>query len=205
LYHGEAFSVSEIANFSGLGKVLRRAKEGNDPGFLDLVAADQKSDKTNKYIVVMLAFSHQPKNLFALTPTVIRCARFDGEFCLQQGQRSSSLKRPCWIILLSLGFSILCVSQSPPSGGWAALFNGKDLSGWKNNGQEKWVVDQGTILCESTANKYGYLTTEKSYREFDLRLKFKGEASGNSGVFRVQRFSALIRNMDLTLKACKLR
>jgi len=131
----------------------------------------------------MLAFSHQPKNLFALTPTVIRCARFDGEFCLQQGQRSSSLKRPCWIILLSLGFSILCVSQSPPSGGWAALFNGKDLSGWKNNGQEKWVVDEGTILCESTANKYGYLTTEKSYREFDLRLKFKGEASGNSGVF----------------------
>jgi hypothetical protein len=75
------------------------------------------------------------------------------------------------------------VSQSPPSSDWAALFNGKDLSGWKNNGQEKWVVDEGTILCESTANKYGYLTTEKSYRDFDLRLKFKGEASGNSGVF----------------------
>ena len=53
----------------------------------------------------------------------------------------------------------------------------------EDNGQEKWVVDEGTILCESTANKYGYLTTEKSYREFDLRLKFKGEASGNSGVF----------------------
>jgi hypothetical protein len=64
-----------------------------------------------------------------------------------------------------------------------ALFNGKDLSGWKNNGQEKWVVDQGTIFCESTANKYGYLTTEKTYRDFDLRLKFKGEAEGNSGVF----------------------
>lgn len=85
------------------------------------------------------------------------------------------MKRACWIILLSLGSSILC--------DWAALFNGKDLSGWKNNGQEKWVVDEGTILCESTANKYGYLTTEKSYRDFDLRLKFKGEASGNSGVF----------------------
>jgi hypothetical protein len=93
------------------------------------------------------------------------------------------LKRACWIIPLSLGSSILCVSQSPPSSDWAALFNGKDLSGWKNNGQEKWVVDQGTILGESTANKYGYLTTEKSYRDFDLRLRFKGEASGNSGVF----------------------
>jgi 3-keto-disaccharide hydrolase len=70
-----------------------------------------------------------------------------------------------------------------PGQGWIALFNGKDLSGWKNNGQEKWVVEQGTILCESAANKYGYLTTEKNYRDFDLRLKFKGEAEGNSGVF----------------------
>ena len=45
------------------------------------------------------------------------------------------------------------------------------------------VVEQGTILCESTANKYGYLTTDKTYRDFTLRLKFKGEAAGNSGVF----------------------
>jgi len=66
---------------------------------------------------------------------------------------------------------------------WTPLFNGTDLAGWKNNGEEKWVAEQGTILCESTANKYGYLTTEKTYRDFDLRLKFKGETSGNCGVF----------------------
>lgn len=82
--------------------------------------------------------------------------------------------------MLLLGFTAVVQSQEH---GWVPLFNGKDLSGWKNNGQEKWVVDQGTILCESTANKYGYLTTEKTYRDFDLRLKFKGEAEGNSGVF----------------------
>ena len=44
-------------------------------------------------------------------------------------------------------------------------------------------VENGTIVCESTANKYGYLTSEKTYRNFDLRLKFKPEAAGNSGVF----------------------
>ncbi|HYT19080.1 MAG TPA: family 16 glycoside hydrolase, partial [Candidatus Polarisedimenticolia bacterium] len=44
-------------------------------------------------------------------------------------------------------------------------------------------MEQGTILCESVANKYGYLTTEKTYRDFNLRLKFRGEAAGNSGVF----------------------
>jgi len=74
-------------------------------------------------------------------------------------------------------------TQAPPEDGWVSLFNGKDLTGWKKNGEEKWVVEQGTILCESTANKYGYLTTEKTYRDFTLRLKFKGEAAGNSGVF----------------------
>lgn len=80
-------------------------------------------------------------------------------------------------------FALVAFSQTPPSTDWVSLFNGKDLSGWKNNGEERWVVDQGTILCESTANKYGYLTTEKTYRDFDLRLKFKPEAKGNSGVF----------------------
>ena len=74
-------------------------------------------------------------------------------------------------------------AQAPPESGWVSLFNGKDLTGWKKNGEEKWVVEEGTILCESTANKYGYLTTEKTYRDFTLRLKFKGEAAGNSGVF----------------------
>jgi hypothetical protein len=73
--------------------------------------------------------------------------------------------------------------QAKPKSRWLPLFNGKDLTGWKKNGDEKWVVEQGTIMCESTANRYGYLTTEKTYRDFDLKLKFKGEAEGNSGLF----------------------
>ena len=83
------------------------------------------------------------------------------------------------------------LAGAPAKAGWVALFNGKDLSGWKNNGDEKWVVEQGTILGESTANKYGYLTTEKTYGDFDLRLKFKGEADGNSGVFLHSRITGI--------------
>jgi len=79
--------------------------------------------------------------------------------------------------------SAAVVALAPAQSAWVSLFNGKDLTGWKKNGEEKWVVEQGTILCESVANKYGYLTTEKAYRDFNLRLKFKGEAAGNSGVF----------------------
>lgn len=85
---------------------------------------------------------------------------------------------------------LVAIAQAPPDG-WVPLFNGTDLTGWKKNGEERWVVEQNTILCESTANKYGYLTTEKSYRDFDLRLKFKGEASGNSGVFFHSRITGI--------------
>src|SRR5947207_14602483 len=74
-------------------------------------------------------------------------------------------------------------AQAPRESSWPPLFNAKDLTGWKKNGDEKWVVEQGTILCESTANKYGYLTTERTYKDFTLRLTFTGEAAGNSGVF----------------------
>jgi hypothetical protein len=76
-------------------------------------------------------------------------------------------------------------------GGWVPLFNGEDLAGWKQNGEENWVVEEKTILCKSAANKYGYLTTEKTYRDFDLRLKFKGEADGNSGVFLHARITGI--------------
>lgn len=81
---------------------------------------------------------------------------------------------------------LVCVVTFPArttSSAWVSLFNGKDLAGWKNNGDEKWTVENATIYCESTANKYGYLTTEKPYKNFDLRLKFKPEGEGNSGVF----------------------
>ncbi len=64
------------------------------------------------------------------------------------------------------------------------LFNGKDLSGWKVYGTEKWYVQDGLLICESGPDEaYGYLATEKHYKDFELNLEFKQEANGNSGVF----------------------
>src|SRR3989441_8924671 len=92
---------------------------------------------------------------------------------------------------MAVFLGVAIVAKAPAKSEWVSLFNGKDLTGWKNNGEEKWIVEQGTILCESTANRYGYLTTEKTYRDFDLRLKFKGEAAGNSGVFLHARITGI--------------
>src|SRR6266496_3859488 len=65
-----------------------------------------------------------------------------------------------------------------------SIFNGKDLTGWTIHGTEKWYVENGKMVCESGPDKqYGYLSTNKNYKNFDLTLEFKQEANGNSGVF----------------------
>ena len=64
------------------------------------------------------------------------------------------------------------------------LFNGKDLAGWVVYGTEKWYVEDGLLVCESGPDKkYGYLGTEKYYRDFELTADFKQLADGNSGIF----------------------
>ncbi len=64
------------------------------------------------------------------------------------------------------------------------LFNGKDLTGWIVYGTEKWYVKDSLLICESGPDKaYGYLGTEKYYKDFDLTADFKQLANGNSGIF----------------------
>ena len=65
-----------------------------------------------------------------------------------------------------------------------SIFNGKDLTGWTIYGTEKWYVEDGLLVCESGPDKeYGYLGTDKEYKDFELTLEFKQGADGNSGVF----------------------
>ena len=64
------------------------------------------------------------------------------------------------------------------------LFNGNNLDGWTIYGTEKWYAQDGLLICESGPDKgYGYLATNKQYKNFILTLQFKQEANGNSGVF----------------------
>lgn len=80
--------------------------------------------------------------------------------------------------------AVFFLSQNIYSQKTISLFNGKDLTGWTIHGTEKWYVENGELICESGPDKqYGYLSTNKSYKNFELTLEFKQEANGNSGVF----------------------
>ncbi|MEO5996242.1 MAG: DUF1080 domain-containing protein [Chitinophagaceae bacterium] len=86
------------------------------------------------------------------------------------------------ILMLLLCFSLFSLSAFCQSS--KSIFNGKDLKGWTIHGTEKWYVEKGEMICESGPDKqYGYLSTDKKYKNFELQLQFKQEANGNSGVF----------------------
>ena len=85
---------------------------------------------------------------------------------------------------VSMIMLLVCLGLGPVLMAQTSLFNGKDLSGWTPYGTEKWFVEDGLLICESGPDKaYGYLATDKHYKNFELNLEFKQEADGNRGVF----------------------
>lgn len=94
--------------------------------------------------------------------------------------------------LLALGAVVACMPGSgaqqqkakTPGNDWIQLFNGMDLTGWKNIGAESWTVEgDGLLHGRGLTKAYGYLETAKDYKDFQLSLRFKCVGDGNSGVF----------------------
>lgn len=65
---------------------------------------------------------------------------------------------------------------------FVSLFNGKDLDGWwaKGGKIESWKAEDGMLSC--VAKGGGWLTTDKEYSDFVLRLEWRLPKGGNSGV-----------------------
>jgi hypothetical protein len=94
---------------------------------------------------------------------------------------------------------------TPPEG-FTALFNGKDLNGWwglKTENPAKWMALSPEKLAEKKKKSiedikkhwsiegdvlvndgHGlFLSTEKNYRDFELRLEYKTVAKADSGIY----------------------
>jgi hypothetical protein len=65
-----------------------------------------------------------------------------------------------------------------------ALFNGKDLTGWKQmNGKAKFNIDKGEIVGTTVFGEpNSFLATEKDYGDFVLEFEYKVDSTMNSGV-----------------------
>lgn len=104
---------------------------------------------------------------------------FTKEICFNVYFMKNYIERICVILFFVLiSSTVFCQKK------YHSIFNGKNLSGWKIFGTEKWYVDKGDLVCESgPEKKYGYLGTTRQYKDFELTIDFKQQANGNSGVF----------------------
>lgn len=87
-----------------------------------------------------------------------------------------------------LSFSIMClftsVSLMAQTDGWESLFNGKDLTGWKQlNGEAKYTVENGVIVGTTVLNTpNSFICTEKNYSDFIFEVDLLVEPDMNSGI-----------------------
>jgi len=87
-----------------------------------------------------------------------------------------------------LSFSMLCLfalsGLMAQNDGWVSLFNGKDLTGWKQlNGEAKYTVENGVIVGTTVLNTpNSFICTEKNYSDFIFEVDLLVEPDMNSGI-----------------------
>jgi hypothetical protein len=91
------------------------------------------------------------------------------------------MKRILYLFFISF---VIGSCSSGEAGGWTDLFNGRDLTGWKQlNGEAKYEVSDGMIVGTTVVNTpNSFLCTEKSYSDFILELDLLVENNMNSGI-----------------------
>lgn len=107
------------------------------------------------------------------------------------------MKRLLWTLLLPL-LGIAVATDSPNSqagekGGWVAVFNGKDLDGWKisyggkgNEQNSTWKVVDGVIVGEGEVSHL--FTPRDDYVNFEAKSEIMISDKGNSGFYFRTKF-----------------
>lgn len=116
------------------------------------------------------------------------------------------MKLPFPCLLLSLAFAAVAIADPKPPAGFVALFNGKDLSGWRGGStfdhrkllampeaeraaqiakwtgtmKEHWRVENEELVNDGGGD---YATTEKDYGDFELLVEYKTVPKADSGIY----------------------
>jgi hypothetical protein len=77
--------------------------------------------------------------------------------------------------------------------GWILMFDGKTTTGWRGYDttvfpDSGWVAENGTLRCIGSGvgeagGKGGDILYDRKFKDFDLKLEWKIDSAGNSGIF----------------------
>ncbi len=86
----------------------------------------------------------------------------------------------CFVVAVLVSGSLLAAEKCA----WKSLWDGKTLKGWHQVGDGQWAIEDGAIngKTDKGAKLYGLLVSDKTYKNFTVRFKFKS-LKGNSGFY----------------------
>ncbi len=94
------------------------------------------------------------------------------------------MKRGIAAALLVIGLGAIGCASQPSGGDWVALFDGRNLDHWYTVGTANWRIEDGAVVADKLTGKAtGFLVTNKSYRDFELKAEFWVSNDANSGIY----------------------
>src|SRR5690606_14571121 len=93
--------------------------------------------------------------------------------------RGSSTMRRTFLTVWVCALPLLAAADE----GFTPLFDGKSLTGWEPVGgkADNWTAQDGLLITKGSGG--GWLSTSRTYSDFVLRLEYRTQEGGNSGVF----------------------
>lgn len=86
-------------------------------------------------------------------------------------------------VLLLVGLAGLAYSHqtwAQSEAGWVVLFDGKNLDHWNKIGDANWRIEDGAVVADKGN---GFLVSNNTYNDFQLRAEFWIDDDANSGIF----------------------
>jgi hypothetical protein len=86
-------------------------------------------------------------------------------------------------VLLLVGLAGLAYSHqtwAQSEAGWVVLFDGKNLDHWNKIGDANWRIEDGAVVADKGN---GFLVSNNTYNDFQLRAEFWIDDAANSGIF----------------------
>jgi len=88
------------------------------------------------------------------------------------------------VLLLSAPLGVPAPSTTPGADGFASVFNGVNLDGWKMQGHASWKAKHGEIVGQPDPGQKTdcWLFSEAEWTDFTLEVEFKAPEKCNSGI-----------------------
>ncbi|MDP7286357.1 MAG: DUF1080 domain-containing protein [Phycisphaerae bacterium] len=130
-----------------------------------------------------------PEGILSMEPSVIRLQKHTpAEIRGQKSDCPIEFRNVFIKEIKPSGFpkTIKPAKLNAPPRGYAALFNGKDFTGWRMTPKVKdaWTIDRGVLKSHNEIKEWGAgLVTQKKYGDFVLLVDFKFPSISDSGIW----------------------